>query len=131
MSGPVLLDSTTLSELSRGHANVTARARAHLEEHGRLTIRAVSIFERLCGYRAAILPGKPFEAHLRQFARAPAVARLVSVGPAMARWRSRTRARLPDQACAILLGPEGCGGYDRIAARGSTTTDLGAAARKP
>jgi len=65
--GPVLLDSDTLSELSRGHAKVTARARAYLEEHGRLTISAVSIFERLRGYRAAILLGKPFDAHLRQF----------------------------------------------------------------
>lgn len=67
MNGPVLLDSDTLSELSRGHAKATARARAYLEEHGRLTISAVSIFERLRGYRAAILLGKPFEAHLRQF----------------------------------------------------------------
>ena len=66
-SGPVLLDSDTLSELSRGHAKVTARTRAYLEEHGRLTISAVSIFERLRGYRAAILLGKPFDAHLRQF----------------------------------------------------------------
>ena len=40
--GPVLLDSDTLSELSRGHAKVTARARAYLEEHGRLTISAVT-----------------------------------------------------------------------------------------
>lgn len=46
---------------------VTARARVYLEEHGRLTISAVSIFERLRGYRAAILLGKPFDVHLRQF----------------------------------------------------------------
>ena len=65
--GPALLDSDTLSELSRGHAKVTERARAYLEEHGRLTISAVSIFERLRGYRAAILLGKPFDAHMRQF----------------------------------------------------------------
>lgn len=66
-SSPVLLDSDTLSELSRGNAKVTARARVYLEEHGRLTISAVSIFERLRGYRAAILLGKPFDVHLRQF----------------------------------------------------------------
>jgi len=57
--GPALLDSDTLSELSRGHPKVTARARAYLEEHGRLMISAVSVFERLRGYRAAILLGKP------------------------------------------------------------------------
>lgn len=66
-SGPVLLDSDTLSELSRGHPKVTARAQTYLEEHGRLTVSAVSIFERLRGYRAAILRGKPFEEHLHQF----------------------------------------------------------------
>lgn len=65
--GPVLLDSDTLSELSRGHAKVTERARAYLEEHGRLTVSAVSIFERLRGYRAALFLGKPFDAQLRQF----------------------------------------------------------------
>jgi toxin FitB len=64
---PVLLDSDTLSELSRGHAKVTERARAYLMAHGRLTISAVSVFERLRGYRAALRLGKPFEAQMRQF----------------------------------------------------------------
>jgi predicted nucleic acid-binding protein len=66
-AGPVLLDSDTLSELSRGNPRVTERARAYLEAHGRLTLSAVSVFERLRGYRAALRLGKPFEAHLRQF----------------------------------------------------------------
>lgn len=65
--GPAILDSDTLSEISRGHPRVTDRARTYLEAHGRLTISAVSVFERLRGYRAAIRLGKPFEGHLRQF----------------------------------------------------------------
>ena len=64
---PVLLDSDTLSELARGHEKVTVRARAYLVANGRLTISAVSVFERLRGYRAALRLGKPFEAQLRQF----------------------------------------------------------------
>jgi predicted nucleic acid-binding protein len=64
---PVVLDSDTLSELSRGHPKITARARNYLEAHGRLTITAVSLFERLRGYRAALKDGKPFETHLRRF----------------------------------------------------------------
>jgi predicted nucleic acid-binding protein len=64
---PVLLDSDTLSELSRGHATVTGRARGYLERHGRLTISAVTVFERLRGYRAAIARSRPFEPQLRQF----------------------------------------------------------------
>jgi toxin FitB len=66
-AGPVLLDSDTLSEISRGHAKVTERTRTYLAAHGRLTISAVSVFERLRGYRAALRLGKPFEAQLRQF----------------------------------------------------------------
>lgn len=64
---PMLLDSDTLSELSRGHEKVTQRARAYLLSNGRLTISAVSVFERLRGYRAAIRLGKSFEAQLRHF----------------------------------------------------------------
>ena len=66
-SSPVLVDSDVLSELSRGHSIVTAKARAYLERHGRLTISAVTIFERLRGYRDALRRGRPFEEHLRQF----------------------------------------------------------------
>jgi predicted nucleic acid-binding protein len=62
-----VLDSDTLSELSRGNARVATRARAYLERHGRLTITAVSVFERLRGYRLAIDEGKPYEPQLRQF----------------------------------------------------------------
>ncbi|MBI4702547.1 MAG: PIN domain-containing protein [Deltaproteobacteria bacterium] len=64
---PVLLDSDTLSELSRGHPAVVARARDYLRRHGRLTLSAVTIFERLRGYRVALLLGKPFAPQLRAF----------------------------------------------------------------
>src|SRR5258706_10744086 len=65
--GPVLLDTDTLSELSRGNTVVNARARAYLSEFGRLTISSVTVFERLRGYRAAIRAGKPFEAQQQAF----------------------------------------------------------------
>ena len=64
---PVVLDTDTLSELSRGDTIVKARAAAYLAEFGRLTITAVTVFERLRGYRAAIRAGKPFERQHQAF----------------------------------------------------------------
>ena len=64
---PVVLDTDTLSELSRGNNVVKARAAVYLAEFGRLTITAVTVFERLRGYRAAIRGGKPFERQLQAF----------------------------------------------------------------
>ena len=51
---PVLLDSDTLSELSRGQQAVVRKTKAYLEKNGRLTISAITVFERLRGYRDAI-----------------------------------------------------------------------------
>lgn len=62
-----LLDSDTLSEIARGHPKVIARARDYLTRHGRFTISAVTVFERLRGYRAALRDGKPYQAQLQQF----------------------------------------------------------------
>ena len=67
LTEPVLLDTDTLSELSRGNPAVTARARAYLAEFGRLTISAVTVFERLRGYRQAIRAGKPFQRQMHAF----------------------------------------------------------------
>jgi predicted nucleic acid-binding protein len=67
MSEPVLLDTDTLSELSRGNDLVRARASRYLTDFGRLTITAVTVFERLRGYRVAIRDGKPFERQLQAF----------------------------------------------------------------
>jgi predicted nucleic acid-binding protein len=64
---PVLLDTDTLSELSRGNAAVHARAKVYLAAFGRLTISSVTVFERLRGYRQALLAGKPFHAQLQAF----------------------------------------------------------------
>jgi predicted nucleic acid-binding protein len=64
---PVLLDTDTLSELSRANPVVTARAKAYLLEFGRLTICAVTVFERLRGYRQALRAGKPYERQLKAF----------------------------------------------------------------
>lgn len=64
---PVVLDTDTLSELSRGNPFVKERALAYLADFGRLTITAVTVFERLRGYRIAIRDGKPFERQLHAF----------------------------------------------------------------
>jgi len=62
-----LLDTDTLSELSRGNPAVNARARVYLMEFGRLTISAVTVFERLRGYRDAVRAGKQFQRQLQAF----------------------------------------------------------------
>jgi predicted nucleic acid-binding protein len=67
LAEPVLLDTDTLSELSRGNQTVVARARVYLADFGRLTISAVTVFERLRGYRHAIREGKPFQRQLEAF----------------------------------------------------------------
>ena len=64
---PVLLDTDTLSELSRGNVHVSAHARAYLTAFGALTITAITVFERLRGYRLAIRQGKPFHRQLQAF----------------------------------------------------------------
>ncbi len=64
---PVVLDTDTLSELSRGHPVVRERALAYLAGFGRLTITAITVFERLRGYRLALRDGKPFERQLQAF----------------------------------------------------------------
>jgi hypothetical protein len=65
--GPVILDSDTLSELARGHPRVAARAREYLEAHGRLTFTAITVFERLRGYQAALRDGKPYQTAVAHF----------------------------------------------------------------
>lgn len=65
--GPVVLDTDTLSELSRGNARVRERTLSYLRRFGRLTIAAITVFERLRGYLAAIRDGKPFESQLAAF----------------------------------------------------------------
>lgn len=64
---PAVLDTDTLSELSRGNPFVRERALAYLAAFGRLTITAVTVFERLRGYRVAIRDGKSFEWQLHAF----------------------------------------------------------------
>lgn len=64
---PVVLDTDTLSELSRGNPFVRERALAYLAAFGRLTVTAVTVFERLRGYRIAIRDGKPLEGQLHAF----------------------------------------------------------------
>ena len=64
---PAVLDTDTLSELSRGQIRVRESALDYLANFGRLTITAVTVFERLRGYRAAIRDGKPFERQMQAF----------------------------------------------------------------
>jgi predicted nucleic acid-binding protein len=84
IAGPVILDSDTLSELSRGHSVVKAQAEEYLRREARLTITAVSVFERLRGYRAALIAGKPLEEHLRKFEAFVATCRVLPVDRAVA-----------------------------------------------
>jgi predicted nucleic acid-binding protein len=68
MSGePAVLDTDTLSELSRGNPQVSRRALEYLAHFGRLTITSVTVFERLRGYRLANREKKPFERQLLAF----------------------------------------------------------------
>lgn len=62
-----IVDSDTLSELARGQFRITQAARLYLLAEGRLTMSAVTVFERLRGYRSAIARGKPLEMHMRRF----------------------------------------------------------------
>ena len=64
---PAVLDTDTLSELSRGKPRVSEQALAYLTEFGRLTITAVTVFERLRGYRVAIRDGKPLHRQMQAF----------------------------------------------------------------
>ena len=64
---PAVLDTDTLSELSRGNPRVSERALEYLADFGRLTITAVTVFERLRGYRVAIREGKRFERQMQAF----------------------------------------------------------------
>jgi predicted nucleic acid-binding protein len=64
---PVVLDTDTLSELSRGNPVVRQNALAYMAGFGRLTVTAVTVFERLRGYRLAIRDGKPFDRQLQAF----------------------------------------------------------------
>lgn len=66
-SGPSLLDTDTLSEISRGHPAAVSRSRSYLLEFGRFTISAVTVFERLRGYQAALRDGKPYHRQLQAF----------------------------------------------------------------
>lgn len=98
----VLVGSDTLSELSRGRASVVARAREYLREHGRLTLSAVTVFERLRGYRAALRNGRPFEPQLRQFEGLVAVSIVLPIDTSVADIASRIWASLPARRRAAL-----------------------------
>lgn len=67
MNEPAVLDTDTLSELSRGNPHVNSRAIEYLADFGRLTITAVTVFERLRGYRVAIRDRKPLERQMLAF----------------------------------------------------------------
>jgi len=67
VAGPVLLDTDTLSELSCGNTVATNHARAYLVEFGRFNISAVTVFERLRGYKQALRAGKPYHRQLQAF----------------------------------------------------------------
>lgn len=93
--GPVLLDSDTLSELSRGRPRVVANARRYLVRHGRFTVSAVTVFERLRGYHLGLRTGKAFESHLVQFEALVSTCRVLSVEVLVATAAAQIWAALP------------------------------------
>jgi predicted nucleic acid-binding protein len=98
---PVVLDTDTLSELSRGNPIVRDHALAYLAGFGRLTITAVTVFERLRGYRLAIRDGKPFERQLQAFEALAANCIVLPLDQEAARvaaelWSSVTRSQRQD-----------------------------------
>jgi len=62
-----ILDTDTLSELSRGNPFVRARALEYLAGLGRLTITSITVFERLRGYQLSIRAGKPLHRQMNAF----------------------------------------------------------------
>ena len=64
---PAVLDTDTLSEISRGNPRVNENALEYLTDFGRLTITAFTVFERMRGYREALRAGKPLERQMQAF----------------------------------------------------------------
>lgn len=79
-----LIDTDTLSEISRAHPRILARATEYLAAHGRLTVSAVTVFERLRGYHSAIQRGKPFKPQLLRFQAFASTCRILAVDHAVA-----------------------------------------------
>jgi predicted nucleic acid-binding protein len=81
---PCLLDSDTLSNLAREQPKIVRRARMYLAEHGRLTFSAVTVFERLRGYRTAMAEGKPYGSYMEEFETLCRMSRVLPVDTAVA-----------------------------------------------
>lgn len=106
---PAVLDTDTLSELSRGNPRVRERALAYLSACGRLTITAVTVFERLRGYRAAIRAGKPYERQLLAFEALVAQCVVLpfdqaAAGVAAEIWSAATRAQRRQLGDVLIAG---------------------------
>lgn len=95
MSGIALVDSDVLSDLSRGNPAVLRHARGYLEEHGRLTISAVTVYERLRGYALTARKGRPLDEQQMQFDAFVATCMVLPVDEAVARVAAEIWARLP------------------------------------
>lgn len=70
----------------------------YLTEHGALTITAISVFERLRGYREAMRNGKPFDEHLSRFQALVATCRILPVDEVVADHAARLWAALSKRA---------------------------------
>jgi tRNA(fMet)-specific endonuclease VapC len=97
-----LIDTDTLSEISRAHPRVLARAKEYLAEHGRFTISAVTVFERLRGYMAAIRNGRPFKPQLLRFRALASTSRILAIDHAVADEAALIWSHLPARARAAL-----------------------------
>jgi predicted nucleic acid-binding protein len=88
--------------MSRGHPRVTAHARGYLHKHGRLTMSAVTVLERLRGYRLALRQGKPFEAQLRDYEELVASSLVLPFDAATADVAASLWAALPTKRQSLL-----------------------------
>jgi predicted nucleic acid-binding protein len=98
-----LIDADTLSEISRGHLKITSRATRYLEQHGRLSLSAITVFERLRGYRSAIARGRPFELHLRRFVALTEQSEIVALDAVVAEHAGRIWANVGARSRGAIL----------------------------
>lgn len=98
-----LLDTDTLSLLARGHERVVERASRYLRAHGRLTMSAITVFERLRGYRSALERGRPYELPMRRFVALARQSHVVAIDDAVADHAAQIWARVGARARGQLV----------------------------
>lgn len=91
---PVVLDTDTVSLVTRGSPLVSDRAKSYLTAHGTFTLTAVTVFERIRGYRSGIAAGRPYEEHLHAFESFVSICQVLAFDRAAAELAARIAAAL-------------------------------------